>query len=79
MATILIVDDDAALRSAIATALADLGHQPMQAGDGDAALFWLSLHRAGCGAARSTDAGHGRDGGAAAHPALNLTRRRSPC
>ena len=46
MATILIVDDDTALRSAIAMALADLGHQPKEAGDGDAALIWLSLHRA---------------------------------
>ena len=46
MATILIVDDDTALRSAIAMALADLGHQPKEAGDGDAALIWLSLHQA---------------------------------
>jgi DNA-binding NtrC family response regulator len=46
VATILIVDDDTALRSAIAMALADLGHQPKEAGDGDAALIWLSLHRA---------------------------------
>ena len=46
MATILIVDDDTALRSAIAMALADLGHQPAEAGDGDGALVWLSLHRA---------------------------------
>ena len=46
MATILIVDDDTALRSAIAMALADLGHQPKEAGDGDGALIWLSLHRA---------------------------------
>jgi DNA-binding NtrC family response regulator len=46
MATILIVDDNAALRSAIAIALADLGHQPAEAGDGTAALAWLSIHRA---------------------------------
>jgi DNA-binding NtrC family response regulator len=46
MATILIVDDDTALRSAIATALADLGYQPAEASDGDSALFWLSLHHA---------------------------------
>jgi DNA-binding NtrC family response regulator len=46
MATILIVDDDTALRSAIATALADLGYQPAEASNGDAALLWLSLHRA---------------------------------
>jgi DNA-binding response OmpR family regulator len=42
MATILIVDDDAALRQAIATALDDLGHQAHQAADGEAALAWLS-------------------------------------
>jgi DNA-binding NtrC family response regulator len=46
MATILIVDDDTALRSAIATALADLGYEPAEASDGDAALFWLSRHPA---------------------------------
>ena len=46
MATILIVDDDAALRTAIATALDDLGHQAHQAVDGEAALAWLSAHRA---------------------------------
>jgi len=46
MATILIVDDDGALRRAIATTLSDLGHQPEQAGDGEAALAWLSRHRA---------------------------------
>jgi DNA-binding NtrC family response regulator len=42
MATILIVDDDAALRQAIATTLSDLGHQPHQAEDGQAALAWLA-------------------------------------
>ncbi len=46
MATILIVDDDAALRRAIATALRDLGHQPRQAADGEAALAWLACHDA---------------------------------
>ncbi len=46
MATILIVDDDVALRDAIATAVGDLGHQPHQAVDGEAALVWLSGHRA---------------------------------
>ncbi len=46
MATVLIVDDDDALRRAIATTLSDLGHQPEQAGDGEAALAWLSRHRA---------------------------------
>ena len=46
MATVLIVDDDDALRRAIATTLSDLGHQPEQAGDGGSALAWLSRHRA---------------------------------
>ncbi len=46
MSTVLIVDDDAALRSAIATALTDLGHQTAQAADGEAALAWLSRNRA---------------------------------
>lgn len=46
MATILIVDDDRALRRAIATALTDLGHEPAEAGDGEAALAWLSRHAA---------------------------------
>ena len=32
MATILIVDDDRALRRAIATALTDLGHDAAEAG-----------------------------------------------
>jgi two-component system NtrC family response regulator len=46
MATILIVDDDAALRQAIATTLEDLGHWPAEAADGEAALAWLSRHHA---------------------------------
>ena len=46
MATILIVDDDRALRRAIATALTDLGHQAAEAADGEAALVWLSRHAA---------------------------------
>jgi DNA-binding NtrC family response regulator len=46
MATILIVDDDAALRTAIATALGDLGHRTHQAEDGEAGLAWLAAHRA---------------------------------
>ncbi len=46
MATVLIVDDDNALRQAIATTLSDLGHQPEQAADGESALAWLSRHRA---------------------------------
>jgi DNA-binding NtrC family response regulator len=46
VATILIVDDDPALRKAIAIALDDLGHQPQQAANGDAALAWLSCNQA---------------------------------
>ena len=41
MATILIVDDDAALRESLAETLNDLGHAPMEAGDGAAALARL--------------------------------------
>jgi two-component system NtrC family response regulator len=43
---ILIVDDDAAVRRALATTLADLGHRAEQAADGMAALGWLSRERA---------------------------------
>jgi DNA-binding NtrC family response regulator len=46
MATILIVDDDTALRRAIATAVGDLGHLAAEAADGEAALAWLSRHQA---------------------------------
>ena len=46
MTTILIIDDDAALRQAIARAVEDLGHRPEQAADGQAALAWLSCHKA---------------------------------
>ena len=46
MSTILIVDDDGALRGAIATTLTDLGHDPVEAGDGAEALVWLAGHRA---------------------------------
>jgi len=46
MATILIVDDDTALRRAIATTIGDLGHQAAEAADGEAALAWLSRHQA---------------------------------
>jgi DNA-binding NtrC family response regulator len=44
--TILIVDDDRALRRALATSLSDLGHEAAEAGDGEAALAWLSRHHA---------------------------------
>ncbi len=46
MTTILIVDDDRALRRALATYLCDLGHGAAEAGDGEAALAWLSRHHA---------------------------------
>jgi DNA-binding NtrC family response regulator len=46
MSTILIVDDDAALRKALATALSDLGHEPAEAADGATALAWLVRWRA---------------------------------
>ena len=46
MATILIVDDDRALRRALATTLTDLGHEAAEAVDGGAALAWLSRHHA---------------------------------
>ena len=46
MATILIVDDDDALRSAIATTLRDLGHEAGEAPDGEAALSWLTTRKA---------------------------------
>ncbi len=46
MATILIVDDDAALRRALVTTLSDLGHRVEQAADGAAALAWLACHQA---------------------------------
>ena len=46
MTTVLIVDDDAALRQAVAVALTDLGHATAEAADGEAALSWLSRQRA---------------------------------
>ena len=46
MAAILIVDDDAALRRALAVTLGDLGHEAYEAADGEAALGWLGVHRA---------------------------------
>ena len=41
MAKILIVDDDAAMRDALAAAVADLGHVPLEAGDGSEALTMI--------------------------------------
>ncbi|GAB0116511.1 sigma-54-dependent transcriptional regulator [Acidisoma sp. 7E03] len=46
MPTILIVDDDTALRRALAMTLEDLGHDPVQAEDGETALAWLACNRA---------------------------------
>ena len=42
MATVLIVDDDAALREGLAETLGDLGHRTEEAGDGAAALRRLA-------------------------------------
>jgi DNA-binding NtrC family response regulator len=41
MARILIVDDDSALRDGLAEAITDLGHRPIEAADGQAALDLL--------------------------------------
>jgi CheY-like chemotaxis protein len=46
MASVLIVDDDAAIREALSEALADLGHIPTTVTGGAAALSWLERHRA---------------------------------
>lgn len=46
MPNILIVDDDVAIREAVAEALSDLGHASFGAADGAAALAWLAQHRA---------------------------------
>jgi DNA-binding NtrC family response regulator len=46
MPSILIVDDDIAIREALSEALADLGHTPAAVADGAAALAWLAQHRA---------------------------------
>ncbi len=42
MARILIVDDDTALREGMAETIGDLGHDPVQAADGEAALARLA-------------------------------------
>ncbi len=46
MTTILIVNDDRALRRALAASLGGLGHEAPQAGDGEAALARLSGYHA---------------------------------
>ena len=46
MPTILIVDDDVAIREALSEALTDLGHTPCPVADGSAALAWLTRRRA---------------------------------
>ena len=46
MRTVLIVDDDAALRRALAVALGDHGYRAAEAADGAAALGWLGRERA---------------------------------
>ena len=45
MATILIVDDDAALRAVLAETLSDLGHRPLEAADGNVALAIAARER----------------------------------
>jgi CheY-like chemotaxis protein len=45
MATILIVDDDAALRESLAETLVDLGHRPVVARDGSTALHIVRQER----------------------------------
>ena len=45
MATILIVDDDTALRDSLVETLADLGHVSVEAEDGTAALHILQNRR----------------------------------
>ncbi len=45
MALILVVDDDAALRDALAEAIVDMGHLPRLAGSGAVALEFLSADR----------------------------------
>jgi DNA-binding NtrC family response regulator len=45
MATILIVDDDAALREGLAEALGDLGHRAVEASEGNAALAIAARER----------------------------------
>jgi DNA-binding NtrC family response regulator len=45
MATILIVDDDAALREGLAEALVDMGHRAIEAPDGDVALTIAARER----------------------------------
>ncbi len=48
MATVLVIDDDAALRSAIAVTIADLGHHAIPFGNGADALAWLDGNDADC-------------------------------
>jgi DNA-binding NtrC family response regulator len=45
MATILIVDDDAAMREGLAETLGDLGHRAIEAPDGDVALAIAARER----------------------------------
>jgi DNA-binding NtrC family response regulator len=46
MTSVLIVDDDAAIREALSEALTDLGHTPVTVTGGAAALSWLERHQA---------------------------------
>ena len=42
MARVLIIDDDSGFREGLAETLADLGHEPIEAGDAAAGLWVLS-------------------------------------
>lgn len=55
MPTVLIVDDDPAIREALAEAVTDLGHRAACAADGNAALCWLDQHRRRDGRAARQD------------------------
>jgi DNA-binding NtrC family response regulator len=46
MSTILIVDDERAIRDAVSETLIDLGHDPAAVTDGSTALSWLQQHHA---------------------------------
>ncbi|MFL5266924.1 MAG: sigma-54-dependent transcriptional regulator [Stellaceae bacterium] len=46
MSTVLIVDDDPAIREALSEAMTDLGHRPASAAEGTTALSWLEQHSA---------------------------------
>ena len=68
MATVLIVDDDAAMREGLAETVADLGHKAYSAASGREALNVLGGQSCRLRTARSADAGrHGWHRSAPAH------------